>query len=102
MHHIRRPRATALGRAGLQATRYIYVARSSLRLSLLSPAPFRRLLSPLRALVRPSRSQHFSFSRSGLTLPGTTNRYQRQWGFTLVERLRDDLAEVLRSGARRA
>ena len=39
-------------------------------------------------------------SVSDLTLPGTTNRYQRQWGITLVERLRDALAEVLRAAER--
>jgi hypothetical protein len=41
--------------------------------------------------------EHFSFSLSGLALPRTTNHYQRQSGSTLVGRLRDDLAEMLRS-----
>ncbi|CAA9443239.1 MAG: hypothetical protein AVDCRST_MAG58-154 [uncultured Rubrobacteraceae bacterium] len=37
------------------------------------------------------RFQQVSFSRFGLTLPRTTNRYQRQSGTTLMARLREEL-----------
>src|SRR5215213_5408403 len=75
-------------------------ARSALGASLLSTAPCRRLLSPLRAL-QTLASQHFSFSFCGLAQQRMRNRWLRRSGSTLVGWLPDDLAEVLRSRRRR-
>ena len=46
------------------------------------------------------RSQHFSFSLSGLAQQRMRNRCLRRSGSTLVGRLPDDLAEMLRAAER--